>query len=242
MNAVLDVGMWLRAKNPCIMKDGESALIVGKQYRIEQECPKSIWINSEFCNMHEFSLENNSANWQKFFDIVEKGMRVGVPIFVSEVKLDIPNGYEVDIDNSNLSNGLIKYRKAKSKRPMCMEDLGGRIGGWYITHMNNVSGPITPSLQNLKHNHNLWPSKEWAESVQAQCKLVRLRDAWNEGWKLDYKEDVKKYHILLAGNEITIDTWWGIASFLVFEDKKTATEFLETFNDLIKTYFKPYKS
>jgi len=122
-----------------------------------------------------------------------------------------------------------------------MDDLGEYIDGWYINEGNGIR--FVRPQPNEEHNHNLWTSKEWVESIQAQCKLVRLRDAWNEGWKPTWDNNQWKNVIVLEkGTDVKVERWCETSHFLVFPDRETAQEFLSTFRDLIETYFKPYKS
>lgn len=233
----LDVGMILTAKKDWTTRGIRGVLIAGNEYAVNRRLKNGFTVILESNEEIEFTWED----FDFYFDVPSQGMKVEVSEHISEVRLRPSEGFVVDVENSNISKGIIKYKKVEPKLPMSMEDLGDKITGWFITDGNRVVNACH-KMNNVHHNQNIWPSREWAESVQAQCKLVRLRDAWNGEWKIDLsKLDDRKY-INLVNNNIEIGFPHRNNTFLCFENDSLARQFLETFKDLIEIYFKPYKS
>lgn len=231
----LYVGMLLTAKKNWSGPHIRGVFSAGKVYAVTRVFSDSFRVQLSDVEEVNFGL----ADIGKVFEIQPQGMKIGLPDFVNEVHLVIPDGLTIDVDNSNLAEGIIKYKKVKPKRPMSMDDFDPIIHGYRITTYNLIE---SVGARNEDSYHNLWPSKEWAESIQAQCKLVRLRDAWNEGWKPDWTTMENKWCIDISSNDLIVELWRNSLQFLAFPSQEIANEFLATFRDLIETYFKPYKS
>jgi hypothetical protein len=81
---------------------------------------------------------------------------------------------------------------------------------------------------------NLLPSREYAEAMLALCKLIQLRDCYNDGWKPDWSDKSKKHCIFYnEGNvELFVRNSWSC--ILVFKSRELRNEFYNNFKDLIE--------
>jgi len=69
----------------------------------------------------------------------------------------------------------------------------------------------------------------------ALWKLEQLRDCYRQGWKPNWANgQVDKYCIVTSGNKLEIITLSAFATFLAFQSREIAEEFLENFTPLIK--------
>lgn len=146
--------------------------------------------------------------------------------------IDIPEGYEIDLENTSLTagTGKIKFKK-KDSRPMSWRDLGGVVG--YFLGSDSVIH-TTMEISTKEDNRNVFPSKEEAQASLALAQLCQLRNAWNDGWKPKFNDGSKKYVICQTALGV-FDVWVSndIPYPFMFEKKETAELFLETFKDLL---------
>lgn len=68
----------------------------------------------------------------------------------------------------------------------------------------------------------------------ALIKLHQLRDCYRQGWKPDWSNDDYKWEISIFGDKIGVRSSLYIVSFLSFQTKELAEEFLNNFRDLIE--------
>lgn len=81
---------------------------------------------------------------------------------------------------------------------------------------------------------NLLPSKEYAEAMLALCKLIQLRDCYNDGWKANWNDNEIKYVIYTHFN--TLKTYSALYDnyILNFKTEGLRDTFLNNFIDLIE--------
>ena len=142
------------------------------------------------------------------------------------VKIEVPEGYEIDKENSTFET--IKF-KEKSKLPMSWEGLGD-ITGYYIDSTSSLKNCYGYSCRGKE---NLWPTKELAEAALALSQLLQLRDRWNGDWKQEY--GVPSFAILNRHDKLFRATIEDYNTPLVFKSNQLRDKFLETFKDLIET-------
>lgn len=157
---------------------------------------------------------------------------------IKEFKIEIPEGYEIDEENSTFEKIVFKKKdnKSKSWKEYCSkEKIGGKCfinQNSYIIEYNKHSG------NNLLHSEidrNLITSKEEAEAFLALMQLRQLRKAWVEEWEPDWNnfEEVK-YGIRVCKNEINVSLYKIVSNILSFPTKEMAEEFIECFKDLLE--------
>lgn len=148
---------------------------------------------------------------------------------MKELKIEIPNGYEIDLYNSDFSKGIVKFKEIIYKYPLDVKHIEGR--NYYIS----TKGCITLGISRDRNNTS---TKERAEAFLALMQLVELRDAWNkvDKFEVDWSNnDQCKFTICRIKNVITSDTMISYNSILYFKSKETRDLFRKTFEDLLET-------
>lgn len=91
--------------------------------------------------------------------------------------------------------------------------------------------PIRPSITNMV----AWPTREYAKASIALCKLIRLRDIYNDGWIPDWSNPSKeKYNIYFYANKIECGIACWSQRVLSFKSEELRDEFLKNFKELIE--------
>ena len=120
------------------------------------------------------------------------------------------------------------------------EDIPKRIKSW--DDLEYLLGSYVSSCSTIVYinktevapnNKNIFSTKELAEAALAMAQLSQLRDRYRDGWVPDFKDSTIKYCIYFYDNEPAFGTCMKESSFLCFETKDLAEEFLENFRDLI---------
>lgn len=144
-------------------------------------------------------------------------------------KVEIPNGFEIDKENSTFEQ--IVFKEIKKQLPKTWQELK-EISGFFVTDFSKVEKDY--SVQTAKHNKNYFANEEQAKASIALAQLSQLRDVYRNGWVPDWQDFMDKYIIGFKNNEINIDYYTKISHFLSFQDVKTRDLFLENFRELIE--------
>jgi hypothetical protein len=150
---------------------------------------------------------------------------------MEELKIQVPDGYEVDKENSTFE--VIKFKKKKGL-PSSWEDLKV-VSGWFIGYDSN-SDDIT-NIATIQDNRNVFATKEQAEAAIALAQLSQLKKVYREfeGGEIDWREKYDwKYIIRIFYDEVREDSCTQGASFLAFTKKETRDLFYDNFKDLIE--------
>ncbi len=148
-----------------------------------------------------------------------------------EFKIQVPEGYEIDRENSTFEN--IIFRKAERKLSKRWEDLPF-VEGWFIDAKCRILE--TGRLNTQEYNKNTFPTKEEAEACVALAQLCQLRDIYNEGWKPNWEDyNETKYCIEFCQGRIETIDRVNCHKILTFKTEDLRDKFLENFKDLIKT-------
>lgn len=148
---------------------------------------------------------------------------------MNELKIEIPEGYEVDQEKSNLVKGEIKFKKIEKKYPLSIKEVKDR--NWYIDSIGIIGKVL------YEHDINQVSSESRAKAFLALMQLVELRDCWNkvDGFIPDWTKSVQnKYTIENFKNGILKDTRIYVSTPLYFGSNETRDLFFETFRDLIE--------
>lgn len=148
---------------------------------------------------------------------------------MKQIKIDVPKGYEVDFEESNLKIGLIKFREVKKELPKSWNELK-YIQGYYMDFdctLHNFKGEPT------KYDKNVFGTEEQAEASIALAQLSQLREVYRQGWKPDWNDN-KKYGIILHRDKFIKTTCYEHSHFLVFQTEEIRDLFFENFKDLIE--------
>ena len=149
-----------------------------------------------------------------------------------EMKIQAPEGYEIDKENSTFEK--IVFKKVENELPEKWEDLG-KISGYYISNGSYIKD--CSIINNFSsEDKNVFPTKEEAEACLALAQLCQLRDRYNDGWKPDWRTGSEiKYCIIVDENKIVESQYITLNQILSFKTKELRDKFLENFRDLIET-------
>ena len=147
---------------------------------------------------------------------------------MKNLKINVPEGYEIDKDESTFEN--IVFKK-KNELPKSWEDLR-RIEGWW----SGSNCEILPSNSGtFFFNKNVFKKKEQAVASLALAQLSQLRDVYRQGWTPDWENDKAiKYCIIFYDDGLYVDTFTHQHNFISFQDMETVTLFLKNFKELIE--------
>lgn len=156
-----------------------------------------------------------------------------------EIKINVPNGYEIDKENSTFE--CIKFKPIKKELPKTWEEYcktrPKREGESWISDESEIKsiGYDTYKHRNYFDDRNLLPNKEYAKAMLALCQLIQLRDCYNNGWIPDQSNNESKLIIYVNKNQLIKDIRMNISCILAFKTRKLRDKFLENFRDLIET-------
>lgn len=150
-----------------------------------------------------------------------------------QIIIDIPNGFEIDIEKSNLSIGQVAFKPikpVKEKYPMSVNEIKGR--DWYVDLHGIIQESKCPTIIDLK-------TRELASAFLALMQLKTICDEWNriDGFVPDFSNQCQaKYGVGYKNNELgtTYLNPYYIHS-IVFQDEETAKLFIRSFRELLET-------
>ena len=154
---------------------------------------------------------------------------------IKEFKIQIPEGMEIDKENSTFE--CIRFKPIEVKKTW--ENIGEIYG--YFLDLSSVIAP-TSNCTNEPFNKNIAASEKVAKSMLAMAQLSQvlkkwydpfteseLRDPFVLKWGFDYDGE-KLIVVLFCPNVSNIN-------LLVFRTQRDALEFLENNRELIKQYY-----
>jgi len=143
------------------------------------------------------------------------------------LKIEIPEGYEIDKEKSTFEN--IVFKLVKKELPKSWAELEG-IRGYYVDVNSSI---LVTSGATKFRNRNLFATKEQAEASIALAQLSQLLAVYNDG----KKESVYSIRVYEDGEPYVFNMFviQQMQSFLSFKDIGTAELFLTNFKDLILT-------
>lgn len=149
---------------------------------------------------------------------------------MNEIKINIPEGIEIDKEHSTFE--CIKFKQIERKLPKTWEELG-YIKGWHFD--SNCTLFKDDILKVLPFNRNIFPTKELAEASLALTQLLQLREVYNDGWQPDWTNDsINKYCIFVDGNILKKACFSTSQIVMSFKTQELRNEFFENFKDLIE--------
>jgi hypothetical protein len=148
------------------------------------------------------------------------------------LKIEIPEGHEIDQEKSNLAEGKIQFKQSKKQLVKSWEEIK-RINGHYVTNDSKVT--LSSSLP-YNHVKNTFTTKEQAKASIALAQLSQLRDVYRQGWTPDWNcHEENKFCVEFFNNNLLgIDVWQIRNCFLSFQSREIAQEFLNNFRVLIE--------
>ena len=151
-----------------------------------------------------------------------------------EMKIQVPEGYEIDREKSTFES--IVFRKVEAKElPKRWEDLK-IIKGFFVNGESEIKeiNETRDKILAIEGNRNVFPNREEAEACLALAQLCQLRDRYNDGWKPDWKNEKElKYVIEIFWDNIVKREYECRYKVLAFKTEELRDEFLKNFRELI---------
>ena len=125
----------------------------------------------------------------------------------NQLTIDIPEGMEIDLENSNLAKGIVKFKKK------------------YITY-GDILQECPTNFSGLRvRNHCI-------NKILAISKLMNIAKYYNGDWEPDWNnQDEYKYFIICNRGTYKVDHGWtSICSNIYFKNKKDAQEVIDNPN------------
>lgn len=150
---------------------------------------------------------------------------------MKELKIEIPEGYEIDKEKSTFEK--IVFKPLEIKYPKTWEECMNKLNNsktkfCYITSASELYESY--SYPKDTTGYNTLPSKEIAEKFLILQKLYTCRQAYVGDWKPDWTNtDVPKYVIKAAKNELKVNTYYSDNRSFSFPTLEMAEEFLKNF-------------
>lgn len=143
------------------------------------------------------------------------------------IKIDIPEGYEICVEESTLENIVLK-KKIEDKRKKL-----GKIAGCYISVTSDIVKVLQLEQASL-NNRNLYPTKELAEASLAVSELLQYYYKEYKDFNPDFTDKTEKYIICVIKNIVSIQSTENKNATFVFPDYKTAYAFYNSYKDLFE--------
>ena len=154
-----------------------------------------------------------------------------------ELKIQIPEGYEIDKKNSTFEKIVFKKKentKPRSWEEYCKQHNTTVTECYFLDNEANVRAfgwhPSVPS----DYYRNTLPSKELAEAFLAMMQLMSLRQAWIGDWVPDWATSLQKHCIVNDMNNISVCKFYYTSIPLSFPTKEMAIDFMNCFKDLLE--------
>lgn len=110
-----------------------------------------------------------------------------------ELKIEAPEGYEVDWDNSSMNTIRFKPIKKKIK----YHNIAEKLFLNKITYFINVNGEVgSYMLTGNPSRANNATSRQQLEQLLAINKLMNVAKYLNGNWKIDWRSKQEKYYIV----------------------------------------------
>ena len=158
-----------------------------------------------------------------------------------ELKIQIPDGYEIDKEKSIFEK--IVFKKKEDTKPRSWEEYcenhrggfafistGSRVSVTEVKYPSNESLKLDP--ENSKH---VLPSKELAGAFLAMMQLMSLRQAWIGDWKPDWSCGYSSnYCVVGAGDRFDVCILSKCRYALSFPTIEMAKDFMDCFKGLLE--------
>ena len=133
----------------------------------------------------------------------------------NQLTIDIPEGMEIDLENSDLAKGIVKFKKKD------------------ITYDDILQGTDSVELRISTH---------CIDKILAISQLMNIAKYYNGDWKPDWNnQDEYKYFIICNRGTYKVDHGWtSICSNIYFKNKKDAQAVIDNpnFRDILDKIYK----
>lgn len=193
-------------------------------------------------------MTSTLAKDDKYWDAVNKSIK---PLknknIVEEksIKIDPPEGYEIDKENSTFEK--IKFKKINKVNKFWEWLLRQEepFSGYYVSPYNEVKflqSPAIPKNMQLGENafKSIFKKYKQASSSLAYAQLSQLMadSEYNGNWEPDWNDGEKnKYCIERIKDDLVVGSFIHTHHFLAFKDIHSRDKFLKEYEELIKQFF-----
>lgn len=147
---------------------------------------------------------------------------------MKELKIEIPEGYEIDKEKSSFERIVFK----KKVEVNCWEDLE-KITGVYITDFSSYANAENASTN--PYNKNVFLNYKYAKSALALAQISQLLPYYDAD--VDWTTNNEKFCITRVSNKIEVRSWGSIHHVLGFNTKSEALRFLKHNEQLVKDFY-----
>ena len=191
-------------------KIGETFEYKGKTYKVAEfdDCRNCAFIHINCSSLRSITgncmyfLRNDGAN-VKFEEV--KDMKIKD----NQLTINIPDGMEIDLQNSNFDAGVIKFKK----KELTYEDIKASL------RLNENMTGIDVADENVNR-------------LYAINRLMCIAKYYNGDWKPDWNNPNEyKYFIVYSYNTYKVDyNWTSIYDRIYFKNKKDAQSVIDNLN------------
>ena len=137
----------------------------------------------------------------------------------NQLTIDIPKGMKIDLENSDLAKGIVRFKQSA------------------ITYED-----VEDTLKLGKNCKSIIINESNASKLVTLSRLMNIAKYYNGDWKPDWSDQNKyKYYIVYNGNTYTVDySWTAIYNNIYFKNKKDAQAVIDNpnFRDILDVIYK----
>ena len=150
------------------------------------------------------------------------------------IEIEVPEGKKAVWKDNKVVFEDIRPALPKTWDEFCEQNLIKK--GEYFLNSFSTSEPGTcETIRHKDSDRNILPSEQAAEQHLALMQLHQLRDCHRQGWVPNWKDfESNKYCIIFIDYKYVIVLHNTASSFLSFQSREIAEEFLNNFKDLIE--------
>ena len=147
------------------------------------------------------------------------------------LKIDVPEGYEIDKEQSTFE--YIVFKEIKKELPKGWEEIEN-LQGFFVDY-SSVIMESADDVEKTEDNRNIFATKDQAKASIALAQLSQLREVYRQGWKPNWGNTNQIiWCIYLDKNESKVTSFFDFNRFLSFQSQEIAEQFFENFKDLIE--------
>ena len=149
-----------------------------------------------------------------------------------EIEIEVPDGKKAVWKDNKVVFEDIKPQLPKTWEEFCEQNAA--TGGEYFIDGSCCITRCVYGERDTIIDRNMLPSKQAAEQHLALMQLHQLRDCYRQGWEPDFLDNSRKWCIIRHKGILSIECIFNCSTFLSFQTKELAEQFLNNFKDLIE--------
>ena len=150
------------------------------------------------------------------------------------IEIEVPDGKKAVWKDNKIVFEDIKPRLPKTWDEFCEQNLIKR-GEYFLNSFSTSEQGTCETIRHKDSDRNILPNKQATEQHLVLMQLHQLRDCYRQGWVPNWKDfESNKYCIIFIDYKYVIVLRNTASSFLSFQSREIAEEFLNNFKDLIE--------